>query len=161
MPQLNNKYSLGWSTGKLLAEAQRVDEAIEWNSEQITTSSSEELDRAVETRIAVYAELKRRNILAFVANKTIYIWPDNDWCHKDKLAEYAWKSDDWQALLINQEVPDEDVDGIIEMFNRALELTSFMPADLKVGQDVSHLGFDEVIDELQHLREELAKVIPA
>jgi len=152
MPQTTQtiKNYSSWQTSKLLAEAQRYDELIEENDERLTTNSSDELDINLDIRDAIYDELKRRNIRDFVTSMTICIWPDNTWCHKEELDEYSWKSDDWQALLLNQDVPDDSIDGIIEMFNRTLTLTLIRPENINIEQ----------ANELQYLNEKLVKVIP-
>lgn len=42
----------------------------------------------------------RKDLLTSTApsDADVMVWPDNTWCHRAELAEYAWKSDDFRVI---------------------------------------------------------------
>ena len=43
----------------------------------------------------------------------ICVWPDGEWCHKEEVEYYIWKSDDYEEIKIPASMSDEGIDTLI------------------------------------------------
>ena len=50
--------------------------------------------------------------------RSIAYWPDDTWCDRHQLDEYAWKSDDYKIVEVDDAMNNYSVDDYVHTLNR-------------------------------------------